>query len=47
MSFAECVVNRPKVCGTYWRGVGRANRIDDRIVDKEQKRVVLGWVTAK
>ena len=40
MSCAECAVNRPTVYCTYWWGVGRANRIDARIVDKEQKRVL-------
>ena len=27
MSCAECVVNRPNVCGTYWRGVGHSLRL--------------------
>ena len=27
ISCAECVVNRPKVCRTYWRGVGQTKYI--------------------
>ena len=27
ISCAECVVNRPKVCRTYWRGVGQTKFI--------------------